>query len=537
MKHKNYEEALSSLFLIESWEQAADLIEEVGHEYLKNQRSDILATWLNQLPQSIFWSRPRLICLKVWILPDVDKYSMGETLLQHAKKQLELHVEQTQDSQSQSRAKSILSEIYALMAVVARLRYDQKNTLKYSNMALELADYSTAPLRWRPYTTVGADHYFRGKLVSAEEFLRKGYRFAQLENEVSGAILAGSYLVEVYFQLGKLGLATKLCDEMEAWVDHLDVVDSYAKAFSRMSRVGLLLEQRETDLAFKLLMEFRENESELEGEPLYQLVVLIRLIQLHLIRKDYAAAQQVFQELELLNERIQFEWPFMLGHLELQKARIDWGLKKNAEVRDNLVLSIPKFLDTVSYVRNLDRIQMSVLAAATGLADAADELLVQVRDVLNPTLHPYLSAYLKVAEAIVADIKGQPDAAEDYLKSVIDSVIEEGFVNLIFDFEELVFPIANRLVAKYPKNNHVKKIKQWLPEYLEAAQVKLSKRELDVLTMVKHAKSDKEISHELNISLGTVKTHLRNIFRKLEVGKRGRAVLKAEELGLIEDGS
>ena len=45
--------------------------------------------------------------------------------------------------------------------------------------------------------------------------------------------------------------------------------------------------------------------------------------------------------------------------------------------------------------------------------------------------------------------------------------------------------------------------------------------------------SQREIGNELFVSLNTIKTHLRNIYRKLGVEGREDAVVRARELGLI----
>jgi len=61
----------------------------------------------------------------------------------------------------------------------------------------------------------------------------------------------------------------------------------------------------------------------------------------------------------------------------------------------------------------------------------------------------------------------------------------------------------------------------------------LSDRELDALILLAEDQSNQEIADKLFISLNTVKTHLKNIFLKLEVDKRSGAVEKAKEMGLI----
>ena len=62
----------------------------------------------------------------------------------------------------------------------------------------------------------------------------------------------------------------------------------------------------------------------------------------------------------------------------------------------------------------------------------------------------------------------------------------------------------------------------------------LSPREIEVLQRMAAGKSNKEIGAELFISEGTVKTHLKNIFSKLDVVSRTEAVATATRRGLIQ---
>jgi len=55
----------------------------------------------------------------------------------------------------------------------------------------------------------------------------------------------------------------------------------------------------------------------------------------------------------------------------------------------------------------------------------------------------------------------------------------------------------------------------------------LTDREIDVLKLVTQGLNNAEISERLCISMNTVKTHLKNIFQKLEVEDRTAAALKA----------
>jgi LuxR family transcriptional regulator, maltose regulon positive regulatory protein len=61
----------------------------------------------------------------------------------------------------------------------------------------------------------------------------------------------------------------------------------------------------------------------------------------------------------------------------------------------------------------------------------------------------------------------------------------------------------------------------------------LSERERAVLRLMPTILANTEIAGELFVSVNTVKTHLRSIYRKLDVGSRREAVAKARELRLL----
>jgi ATP/maltotriose-dependent transcriptional regulator MalT len=61
----------------------------------------------------------------------------------------------------------------------------------------------------------------------------------------------------------------------------------------------------------------------------------------------------------------------------------------------------------------------------------------------------------------------------------------------------------------------------------------LSERELEVLSILASGKTNSEVAGDLFVSVGTVKSHTGNIYRKLGARNRAEALNRARELGLI----
>lgn len=61
----------------------------------------------------------------------------------------------------------------------------------------------------------------------------------------------------------------------------------------------------------------------------------------------------------------------------------------------------------------------------------------------------------------------------------------------------------------------------------------LTEREREILRWIGLGASNKVAAQKLSISASTVRTHIENVFRKLECTTRAAATLKAADLGLL----
>jgi DNA-binding NarL/FixJ family response regulator len=95
--------------------------------------------------------------------------------------------------------------------------------------------------------------------------------------------------------------------------------------------------------------------------------------------------------------------------------------------------------------------------------------------------------------------------------------------------QQLVMSLVRRLADE--ASPHIKPAAE-IPTNLPAGT--LTEREIEVLRLLPHGKTNREIAAEMHLSLSTVKKRLERIISKLGVSDRTQAAVKAIELGLVD---
>lgn len=78
----------------------------------------------------------------------------------------------------------------------------------------------------------------------------------------------------------------------------------------------------------------------------------------------------------------------------------------------------------------------------------------------------------------------------------------------------------------------VSEVGDWGPEDFDQGTTQLSDREREIVRALLSGSTVSEMADELFISVNTVKSHLKSVYRKLGVGSRQEAIQRARELGL-----
>jgi DNA-binding NarL/FixJ family response regulator len=166
-----------------------------------------------------------------------------------------------------------------------------------------------------------------------------------------------------------------------------------------------------------------------------------------------------------------------------------------------------------------------VLITDLGLPDGSGiELIREARQRRSDLLALVITVFgdeSHVVAAIEAGAMGYllKDGTADYIGSSILDMIAGG--------SPISPPIARYLLRRFHPTTTV-------PAAAETPSAPLSEREREVLRLIVKGFSYAEIAGLLGVSAHTVTTHVRGIYRKLEVHSRGEAVYEALAMGIVK---
>lgn len=159
----------------------------------------------------------------------------------------------------------------------------------------------------------------------------------------------------------------------------------------------------------------------------------------------------------------------------------------------------------------------SILARTTEQPDDAVAAAQRGVELARRSSERIMYAYALASGGDVLCHHDHPDGAElvTEARGIIDRCPDPG--------------IAGRYLARVEARHQLQTLRPDTPELVED----LTDRELAVLRYLPSSMSQREIAAELYVSLNTVKTHCRAIYRKLGTGDRKAAVQAARDTGLL----
>ena len=234
------------------------------------------------------------------------------------------------------------------------------------------------------------------------------------------------------------------------------------------------------------------------------------------------------------------------GHLAIARGDLAGGCASLATAglhADHGAGILPGWLDALG-PRPVDveepdgpREQVEAALARLGRGDPLSALR-RVEPLLVPTaaVHPTLRLHARLVAAVASQAVGRPTVASDQLERALELASVEGCRQPFTRVGRALQPLLERHLTLPTAGAPL--VSELLGELAgadpcAALTEPLSDRERDVLRLLPTLLRTPEIAGELFVSINTVKTHVKSIYRKLGVSTRRDAVARGRDLRLI----
>lgn len=363
---------------------------------------------------------------------------------------------------------------------------------------------------------VGLSYLLEGDVRQARDLLSESLKQTRNHYHLHSspeAYLAG-YLAEAHYQLDELELAEELLAESASLIDLVGTPDSIL--FAHRIEVRLLRVQGKWDKAFSVLKDVEEFAGRRHLDRLLAWSLMEQVDQ-QLTRNRVPAAKEALRRLEHLASSYESAKKCARAEIPL--------FAKNASVILSVALG--------EYQRALDTIvALTAEYDARGRMYGVAEMLIRCANV-QQALGLHDVAFSSLCRALsIASQNSLLRLFIDLAQGVSD-LLEKAAHAKELSVEERAFAVRVHAAMQQRRSDaDVPRVKS-AGEQKGEVKGSLSAKELEIIELLSKAFSNKSIGRTLNISAGTVKWHLKNIFTKLDAVSREDAVVKARNRKLI----
>ena len=543
-------EAVGHALAAEDYERAADLIErKAGDVWFRGEVLTLL-NWLEALPEEAMRRRPTLLLQYAGVLMWVGRLDGVEPLVREVERAVGVREEDSdlppRLGTDEDLREVLLGGIAAIESWRARLKGEPHHAIALARRALALLpdddpslrvfaafrlaeayriadDLEAASAAFAETAELGraAGHDYvaleamgsqarlmlaQGRLREANDILQRVLRLAD-DRENGAAVPATG---EVHVVMGELlyewddldSAEDRLTEGMEL-AERMGKFDTLIDGYVFLSRVERARGDTESALETVREAERLARRSGV-GEAIVEAAVW--KTRLYLAGGDLAAA--IFEQERAASagevppparqmERLGLARMLIARGKHEEALRLLAGLRETAEASRRMGSVIEVLALEAVALRALDEKEQAVSTLAQALSLAEPEGYVRTFTDEGPPMGTLLSEAL---EARRRDRLNPPVSAH-YLRKLWAAIQREGSAD----------PTPPSAALPEP----------------------LSEREREVLSLLAAGQSNREIAHELYVAQSTVKTHVKNIYRKLDTHNRAQALARASELSLI----
>jgi LuxR family maltose regulon positive regulatory protein len=513
-----------------AWDLAAELIVDRWVHLLINGELAAVRPVLDAMPRERVEASPELALAFAGSLLAGGHQALAEPYLRAAEKRRRLVPAR--------RRAQFAATMAAVHLYEGRSRGDPTAALEAARELLDggsdIDGAVTAALRGLVLTQLGIVELWTGDVDAAVGHLERAHAVAVDDGREWTVVVATAYLAVAGVFRGEVARAVRRADEALALAERRGWARSEPAGAAYLVLAGVAIQRDRLDEAERLLSNAAVALEETRERPLRTLYAINRAMLLS-DRGEHDAALDVLQAgREQLGD-----WPLLAPVRDLlaaQEGLLRTAIGERDAGRELLERALAQEADTPAVANALARLRL-----LDGDPDAAREALALNGEQANGTPLSVRAEAL-LLDALAHDALADHDAAAISLEHALDLAEPAGLRRLIVTHGSVVQPLLHRHVRRGTAHPAL------VGEAIDAVErgrrggsrpppalltESLSERERAILRYLPTMMSNQEIAGELFVSVNTVKTHLKAIYRKLDAPGRREAVTRAREHGLI----
>ena len=538
------EEALDHALIGGDLERAARIVEDCRHDLLNREDWITLDRYLNQLPEEVAWERPALILARAWVLDFRYQTTRIPPLLREA----EACLNDDPDVWAES-TWGLQGEIDALWSILLAWGGQGRQALERALSALERLPSTYAFARSFAMLILALAYQMSGQTEKAlrtlNDFLAEA---GALPDTIISRILIGQAYVHV--RSGNLHQAAQVLHQLQQVADKARLTVSMVIANWLLGRISYEWNQLET--AGKHLAEVFENRYGGHYGMVYDSSISLALT--YQAQGESGKAEETLDALRKFSLDIGIvERLNDLDSISARLAILNGDLQSALRWVETIPLNIPSSYTFVWL--ELPIVTKTRVFIAQGSEASLREAIRLLQELLTFTgsLHnTYRQIELLALLALAYQAQGHTDDALQVLELSVKLAKPGGFIRTFVDLGPEMVTLLTHLVERGVSPEYLSQVltafsspdgadsddsilstrgRTKVPEPLFVEP--LTRRELEILKLLDQDLSNQEIAQILVISLLTVKRHASNIYAKLGVSGRMKAVAKAKTLGIL----
>ena len=538
------EEAVKYALLAGDADQAARLVSGVAEATIKNGYLSTMRRWLDELPDDLVRSDGGLAITKAWILIFTGMSDAAGSFVDSA----EESYRKTGDQAGVGRVLTARCKL-----IIEEKRFTNEKIVdeisRLSSRALELIGEDDYLYRGFALIISGGARLWLGDSRGAEESLTEALAFGENTSQPAVVSAALSDLVSVLNLQGQREKAARVCRSVMAkqidskgnplpisaiaylQLGSLEYLANHLEEAARLNRTALDLCSSHGWLTLITACEMEKVSLHLAGQEPEKAF--------ELLQKNLGRAQESGSISELVGWR-QKEAEFHLrqGTLEVVEK---WAEELDIEVILDFLTDCFREIECFTYIRY--QIARNNLPEALRIVNAHLKWAADVGYVYSLINNHIIRARI---DSISGNRNGAVASLEKALKLAAPGEYRRPFLDEDLPLTELLPKTQNAQSsfvsslmhdARREFSSSTAEITASSAGFARSKKIlttePLSDREREILELISAGLSNREIADRLFIALSTVKTHINNIYSKLDVKSRTKALARAGELDLL----